>query len=144
MPDLHDILKTPAIVAALRQAWHDSHPGVAGGHEEGGFIVQTTAGELAVLRWPRGVGASIVVPPHTGCQIEGREIVATFHTHPNTGADYLQEPSETDKRALRDDADLKGPLYQGELVMARSTVYLVTTRGTVLELGEAQKLLPPI
>jgi hypothetical protein len=34
---------------------------------------------------------------------DGKDIVASFHTHPNTGSDYLQEPSETDKRGITDE-----------------------------------------
>jgi proteasome lid subunit RPN8/RPN11 len=69
------------------------------------------------------------------------DIVASFHTHPNTGSDYLQEPSETDRRAVRDDAELKGKFYEGELVVAQGNVYLITPQGTVLELGDAAAIL---
>ena len=75
------------------------------------------------------------MPAHPGCRAEGAEIIASFHTHPNIGAGYLQEPSETDKRAVRDDPDLKSPRYAGELVSA-ALVYGITPSGSVIELGE--------
>jgi len=44
MPHSYEsILNDPAIRIALKQAWQDSIPGLAGGHEEGGFIVQDSA-----------------------------------------------------------------------------------------------------
>ena len=68
------------------------------------------------------------------------DIVATFHTHPNTGSDYLQAPSETDKRAVRDDPDLKGTFYQGELVISHETIYLIAPNGQVSEVGNTQEM----
>jgi len=67
-------------------------------------------------------------------------IVASFHTHPNTGTDFLQEPSETDKRAVRDDPDLKGAAYVGEFVIARETIYLITPDGQVREVADPHAL----
>jgi hypothetical protein len=70
----------------------------------------------------------------------GNPIVASFHTHPNTGADFLQEPSETDKRAVRDDPDLKGADYVGEFVIAQGTIYLIAPNGQVREVADTQAL----
>jgi hypothetical protein len=69
------------------------------------------------------------------------EIIASFHTHPNTGPDYLQEPGETDRRAVRADPDLKAPHYAGELVISAGLVYLVLPDGSVSELGETQRII---
>src|SRR5437867_9026542 len=115
MASIETLFKIPQIRAALRLAWHESEPGPSGGHEEGGFIVQDSAGALRVIRWPRGAGNTIDVPFHPDCRMDGLQIIASFHTHPNTGPDYMQEPSETDKRSVRDDPDLKAPHYVGEL-----------------------------
>lgn len=101
MASLEALLRTPTICAALNQAWQESQPGLSGGHEEGGFIVQDSTGALRVIRWPRGSGSTIIVPAHDGCQFEGADIIASFHTHPNTGPDYLQEPTESEKRRAR-------------------------------------------
>ena len=61
-----------------------------------------------------------------------------YHTHPNTGDDYLQEPSETDKRAVRDDPDLKGDEYVGEFVISQAVIYLVSPAGQVREVDDTE------
>lgn len=135
------LLTDPIIRAALKQAWQDSRPDVTGGHEEGGFIVRNAANDLNVVRWPLGTQYSILVSPHDGCKINGVDIIASFHTHPNTGLDVLQEPSETDKRAVRNDPDLKSVEYIGEFVLSDETVYLITPDGRVREISDRQSLL---
>jgi hypothetical protein len=105
-------LSLPTVRDALEQAWKDSKPGLTGGHEEGGFIVRDKKCDLKVVHWPKGSQNSILLPPHPDCKVGDQDIAATFHTHPNTGSDYLQEPSETNKRAVRDDPDLKGMFYK--------------------------------
>lgn len=132
------LLNDPAIRFALKQAWQNSNPGLTGGHEEGGFIVQDSANHLSVLPWPQGLQNSILVPPHRGCQIDEQDIVASFHTHPNMGSNFLQEPGETDRRAVRDDPDLKGAAYMGEFVISQGTIYLITPTGQVREVDQTQ------
>ena len=132
------VLADPYVRHALQQAWTDSNPGITGGHEEGGFIVRDVNGSLSVSRWQRGLQDTIQVPPHRNCVFDGLEIVASFHTHPNTGNDYLQEPSETDKRAVRDDSDLKGKDYVGEFVISQAVVYLVSPAGQVREMDDTE------
>jgi hypothetical protein len=132
------ILDDPVVRAALKQAWEDSQPGPTGDHEEGGFILRDSAGNLRIECWPYGQQNSIVVPPHPNCRISDQEIVATFHTHPNTGADYLQEPGETDKRAVRDDPHLKGAFYEGEFVISAQTIYRIAPTGQVSEVAKTE------
>jgi len=132
------VLNNAVVRAALKQAWQDSNPGVTGEHEEGGFVLQDAANSLSILRWPKGLQDSIFVSLHRGCRIDEQDIVASFHTHPNTGGDFLQEPSETDKRAVRDDPDLKGPAYVGEFVISQATIYLITPAGQVREVDDTQ------
>ena len=129
-----------AIRAALRQAWENSNPGATVGHEEGGFILRDSEDNLSVVRWPQGAQGNIALPPHPGCKIGENDIVATFHTHPNTGNNYLQQPSETDKRAVRDDPDLKGVYYEGEFVVSQETIYLIAPSGRVGEIGNTQEI----
>jgi hypothetical protein len=134
------ILNNFSVCAELKRAWEDSKPGVTGGHEEGGFIVEDSAGNFKIVRWTTGSQSSITLPPHSACKIEGDSIVASFHTHPNTGGDYLQEPSETDKRAVRDDPDLKGA-SMGEFVISRAKIYLIEPSGQVSEVGDTSLIL---
>lgn len=110
-------------------------PSISGGHEEGGFILQNSDGEIFVQRWPVGVQNQISVPLHYNCRIDDNEILASFHTHPNTASHFLQEPSATDRRAVRDDPNLKGDLYVGEFVIANDIIYLVQSDDEVLEMG---------
>ena len=35
---------------ALKQAWVDSQPGIVGEHEEGGFILRDSVGNLSIVR----------------------------------------------------------------------------------------------
>lgn len=135
------ILNNPAVRAALKQAWDDSQPGTTGGHEEGGFILRDSQGNLSIDRWPKGQQNSIIVPAHANSQFNGQDIVATFHTHPNTGSDYLQEPSETDKRAVRDDPHLKSTSYEGEFVISAQTIYQIAPSGQVSEVAQTKDYL---
>lgn len=132
------LLRNAIVRAALQQAWQDSNPGTSTGHEEGGFIVQDAKRKLDIVRWPQGAQNSILVVPHHNCKISGKDIVASFHTHPNTGSDFLQEPSETDKRAVCDDPDLKGSVYIGEFVITQAMIYLVTPNGRVRTIANPQ------
>ena len=134
-------LEVHSTFGALTTGMLDGAAGPSGGHEEGGFIVQNPAGALQVIRWPKGAAYTIDVPPHRGCVVEGLEIIASFHTHPNTGSDYLLEPGETDRRAVRDEPDLKAPHYVGELVISAALLYCVAPSGSVDELGETESIL---
>ena len=102
-----------------------------------GLLRQT---RKATWGWYAGERDSLRVPSHQNCEVDGKRIVATFHTHPNTGKDYLQEPSETDKRAVQDDPDLKGSDYIGEFVITYEIIFLITPAGRVREVGETPEL----
>jgi hypothetical protein len=136
-----EILKNSPVCTELKRAWQESNPGVTGGHEEGGFIVKDSSRNFRVVRWTTGNQNSIFLPPHTGCKIGEDMIVASFHTHPNTGGDYLQEPSETDKRAVRDDPDLKEASYIGEFVISQAKIYWIEPNGQVSEVGDTSLIL---
>lgn len=94
-----------------------------------------------MTRWPTGGRDFITLPPHVDCRIEDSEIIATFHTHPNTGSDYLQEPGEADRRGVRDDPDLKGVGYVGELVISQRGIYLIAPDGLVSEVAAAAEII---
>jgi hypothetical protein len=136
-----EILNNSLVRTELKRAWADSNPGLTGGHEEGGFILKDSEENFNVVRWVTGEQNSIFLPAHPGCKIEGTTIVASFHTHPNTGGDYLQEPSETDKRAVRDDPDLKEDSYAGEFVISQAKIYWIDPNGQVSEVGETSLIL---
>ena len=129
------LLSQRPIRRALKRAWVDSKAGTADAHEEGGFILRSPSRRVSVKRWPTGKQANIEVPAHEGCEVDRKGIIATFHTHPNVRAEYLQGPSLTDIRAVRDDPDLKGMSYWGELVISQELLYWITPDGSVVELG---------
>jgi hypothetical protein len=136
-----DILENESIFAELKKAWIDSRPGESGGHEEGGFIVADDVGNLEVVRWEKGLQNEIVLPPHKNCFVDGKDIIASFHTHPNTGKDFQQEPSLTDIRAVNDDFDLKGEFYLGELVISEQNIYLIEPAGDYHIIGATKVIL---
>jgi hypothetical protein len=135
------VLDDGQVCEQLRQAWLDSQPGTGTAHEEGGFIVRADDGTLSIEPWLQGSQNEIMVPPHPGGLFGGRRIVATFHTHPNTGPDYQQEPSLTDIRAVRGDPDLRHADYEGEFVIAQDVLYRINPDGTVEEMGSTADLL---
>jgi hypothetical protein len=142
MPEqLDTILSETTLRAALRAAWLDSWPGTVEAHEEGGFLIKDSTGSLNAIRWRRGQQNSIILPSHPGCKIGGSDIILTFHTHPNPGPNYIQEPSQTDIRAVRDDADLKGAFYLGEIVISKETLYLIDPTGQVVVVGSPDLFL---
>ena len=135
---LSSILALHDVGVGLWRAWQDSKPGEADCHEEGGFILQDPDGTLSVHRWPKGDTAVIEVPPHSGCRIDGKPIVMSFHTHPNIGAEHSQWPSPRDIFSIRDDRDLKAQWYAGEIVIADEESYLIDPYGYVSVIGKTQ------
>ena len=45
------------------------------------------------------------------------------------------------RRAVRDDPDLRGIEYVGEFVLSEETVYLITPAGQVHEIGSRQAMI---
>ncbi len=136
-----DILENELILRYLRDAWVDSVPGIAGGHEEGGFIVSDDLGSLDVVRWEKGLQNEIILPPHKNCFVDGKDVIVSFHTHPNTGKAFQQEPSLTDIRAVSDDFDLKGEFYLGEFVVSEQNIYLIEPAGDYHIIGATKGIL---
>lgn len=135
------VLDHKDIRSAFADAWRRSEPDTAQAHEEGGFIVRRDDGSLFVIGWPRGLQNEILVPAHAGGRRANMPIIATFHTHPNSGAGFQQEPSLTDIRAVRDDPDLSHPEYEGEYVVSRRLIFHILRTGDVITVGETQKFL---
>jgi hypothetical protein len=135
------ILDDHRVLALLCEAWRESQPGTPAAHEEGGFVLRNEDGFLTVERWLRGGQRQISVPPHRGGLRRGLLVVATFHTHPNPGSDFQQEPSLTDIRAVRDDTDLDHADYEGEYVIASEHIYRISKHGLVETIGDTGAVL---
>jgi hypothetical protein len=129
------------VQAELRRAWQDSEAATHRAHEEGGFILQAKDGTLIVERWPRGIQNEILVPSHPNGKRSELPIVATFHTHPNPGPEFEQEPSLGDIRAVRDDPDLGHAEFEGEYVIASELVYRVSRTGKIEIVGSTNVVL---
>lgn len=135
------VLDNDSLRGQLLNAWLESEPGTPLAHEEGGFILKDSAGMLCVERWPRGAQNEIFVPSHPDGKRGDLLIVATFHTHPNPGADFQQEPSLTDIRAVRGDANLVHSEYEGEFVIASAQIYWIRKNGNVEIVGKTATIL---
>ena len=135
------LLDDDRICNLIRHAWQESQPGTNGAHEEGGFVVRDTDGSLRVERWPTGAQNEILVPPHPAGKRDHRVIVLTFHTHPNPGVEFQQEPSLTDIRAVCNDPHLAHPEYEGEIVIAAESIYLIRRTGEVEVIGDTNAVL---
>jgi hypothetical protein len=138
---LVSVVEDETVRGIFLQCWKESQPGTAVAHEEGGFVLQGPDGSLGVEQWPRGAQDRTVVPPHPGGRRGNLLIVATFHTHPNPGPDYQQEPSLTDVRAVHDDPDLSHAEYEGEYVIASAWVYRIRRNGQVDTVGLTKAVL---
>ena len=134
------VLDDADVRRAIADAWLRSEPGTRQAHEEGGFVVRQADGLLFVIGWPRGLQNEIFVPPHSAGRRGNMPIIATFHTHPNFGPGYQQEPSLTDIRAVRDDPDLSHVEYEGEYVISRKFTYRVLRTGDIEVVGETAAL----
>jgi len=135
------MLDNPTVRQAFRQAWEDSRAEADALREEGGFVLRAQDGSLSIERWPRGLQDEITVPPHPGGRRGSSVIVATFHTHPNVGPEFRQEPGLTDIRAVRDDPSLRHTEYEGEYVIASETIYHILPDGRVEHKGDRRSLL---
>ena len=135
------VLDDDKIRGLFLRAWLESEPETFNAHEEGGFVLRNADGSLDAQRWPGGAQNEIYVPVHIGGLYGNRPVVATFHTHPNTGPDYQQEPGQTDIRGVRDDPELSQADYEGEYVISKEYIYLIRKNGQVELVGETNAVL---
>ena len=83
-----EIIENAVVLKEIKTAWENSVPSISDGHEEGGFIVIDEFENPSVVRWEKGKQNEIILPAHRNCSINQKEIIASFHTHPNIGKDY--------------------------------------------------------
>ena len=100
LPDVAAIANDPTVRAAIGSAWSASNPNTPGAKVETGFWVvrDTTSGQLSVVQFPSN-GTNDSLRPGAPPAIDGKSVVAFFHTHPNTAAEgYVSGPSSADQR----------------------------------------------
>ena len=71
------------------------------------------------------------MPEHAGGKRHGLTIVATFHTHPNPGPNFLQAPGPADIMNVLNDLNLDHSDYEGEFVLASEWTYRIAKSGVV-------------
>jgi hypothetical protein len=143
-PEIAALLRDAVVMAALRRAWLDSNPGPDGGHEEGGYILRDGSGTIIDSRWPKGSADVIHVPPHQACRFRGFEIVASYHTYPNTSPEYEPQPSNQDVLMIACDSNLRAAWFVGEFVVSAVSVYLVEPSGAWSTGGRTDQLFSPV
>lgn len=138
-PSATEILLARDVIAGMRRAFTESDVAGANPVEHGGFIVRhPDTGQLAVERLPEGRRDSVSYPLCPNGLYNGKEIVGTFHTHPNTGSDWIQGPSPQDIRLSREYPETIGP---HQFVISAQTVYHIDSEGVVSEMGRTDDVL---
>lgn len=133
-----DLLSDAGVVSALRRAYDES--GVGSNHpiEQGGFIViDPDSHRLDVVRLPTQGRDSFAFPICADGLYGGRRIVGSFHTHPNTGAEWRQEPSVQDIRISQNYPETMG---MHQFVIAEGAIYHIDNDGVVTEMGPTSQL----
>ena len=93
------------VLIEISRAWRESQADdPAQRHEEGGYILLNADHSYEVRRWPRGERSSIAPPSlDVSNRHEEKEVVATFHTHPNPPVDEVgANGSKTQAEAIDD------------------------------------------
>jgi hypothetical protein len=120
LPTAADLLAHVDVIDGLRRAFQESGVGTDNPVEQGGFIVlDYDSGALDVVRLPASGPHSLVYPICADGKFRGNQIVGSFHTHPNTGLGWRQEPSMQDMRLSQEYPETMGP---HQFVIASDTI----------------------
>ena len=138
-PSAAQLLADPKVLAGMRQAFEESDVGGSVPREQGGFLVRDPpTGAFAVARLPASERDSLAYPLCADGVFQGQEIVGSFHTHPNTGQEWRQEPSPQDIRLSKEYPETMGPQ---QFVISRETTYHIDNDGLVSVWGRTAELL---
>ena len=133
------LLDDPKVTAGLKAAAKDSDIGGKNPVEQGGFILKDPkTGQLSVERWPQGKGASMQPPMSADGTYNGKDIVGSFHTHPNVGPGWKQEPSNADVNFVKKYPKTAGPDH---FVVSKDKIYHIDKNGSVSEAGSTASIL---
>lgn len=138
-PTATDLLGYTGLIDQLRRAYEESGVGTDRPLEQGGFIVRdSVSGDVEVVRLPARERDSLAFPICADGMYRGKQIVGSFHTHPNTGTEWRQEPSVQDIRLSQDYPDTMG---KHQFVIAEKKIYHIDSDGVVTEMGPTRQLL---
>lgn len=133
-PGGKDLLADPSVNAAMKTAAQESHIGGPNPTEQGGLILSDSkTGALSVERYPHGVGDSISPIISRDGTHNGKEIIASFHTHPNVGGSWNPAPSGPDIAFVKNYPESAGKEH---FVVSKDTVYRIGNDGKVSEMGQ--------
>jgi len=134
-----DPLNDPNVKAGMKQAAKDSDIGGGNPKEQGGFILKDPkTGNLSVERWPTGQSSSMSPPISTDGKYNGKDIVGSFHTHPNVGQGWKQEPSTTDTSFVTNYPKTAG---DNHYVISKDKVYRIDSGASVSDAGKTGDIL---
>jgi hypothetical protein len=138
-PTAADLLRGAGIIHAMRRAYEESDVGGDNPVEQGGFILRDpVTGTLEVARLPSRGRDSLAYPICADGTYRRKPIIGTFHTHPNTGAEWQQDPSPQDIRLSEEHPETMGA---HQFVIAQETIYHIDNDGVVSEMGPTAHLL---
>jgi hypothetical protein len=138
-PTPADLLSDPDVIDGIRRAYEESDVGGDAPTEQGGFILWNLVDRtFEVARVPARGRDSLAYPVCGDGNYNGKQIVGSFHTHPNTGSEWRQGPSPQDIRLSQDYPETMGP---NQFVIASETIYHIDNDGAVSEMGPTAELL---
>lgn len=133
------LLNDVSVRTALRTALLESQPGTKEAIEQGGFIVQDAHSfKPVVRRLAVGNSDSFQIPLCPDGQFRNEQILGSFHTHPNTGPEWQEEPSRQDIRLVTEYPETVGPWH---FVIGPAHTYCIANDGTVKTLGATDDVL---
>ncbi|HVT27550.1 MAG TPA: hypothetical protein VHE81_05980, partial [Lacipirellulaceae bacterium] len=91
------------------------------------------AGTVQVVRLPGRSRDSLAFPICGDGTFDGMQIVGSFHTHPNLGPEWRQEPSLQDIHLSQDYPETMVP---HQFVIAQKTIYHIDNDGIITEMGQ--------
>lgn len=134
-----DPIADKSVKKALKKAFNDSNVGGKKPIEQGGWILRDpNTGELTVERLPAGKQAAISWSIQKDGKRNGKEIVGSFHTHPNVGPGWKQEPSDQDIKVVKKYPNTFG---KDHYVISKDKVYHIDNTGKVTDKGKRSEIL---
>lgn len=134
-----ELLAHPSVVVGMREAYVESDVGGSRPKEQGGFLVRDSqTAFITVRRLPSSAHDSLSYPLCPNGLYQGQEIVGSFHTHPNIGKEWRQEPSPQDIRLSKEYPETMGT---HQFVISRETIYHINNDGLVTVVGRTAEVL---